>query len=263
MKTKLLSLIIACLLLSNCTSPSAHKEESASNANRSEQLLNIDTDKYQIVLKKVKKTELQNATVGYHYEPYFGIKADYLSLKDLLHITMNVEAKDIIVENESLKNQYFSILIDQKLTSNNQQDSIIKSTVLDALHINIQKETLKVDTIIVSIGNKKKFLRHVNTTTPSSINDTNDTIRIRSEYALSVDSMTFENYEIEELLRAVNREYDNKPLVLNPTASQRVDFKLKRDDWDTVISTLESELGLTFTTKTSQEEKYIVTKKEE
>ncbi len=247
MKLIFLALMIVCLLFNNCKSKSTKTEKSDLAVNPPKYVLSLETDSCKVIIKEVNQSNFQSYKNSHYSEPFFGMNAECISLKDLLGIIKDIEVNSIIFENKNLENQYYGVLVDQKVMSS-QQDSMIKSNIIESLKINIEKKTFNIDTVMVSVGNKRKFLKYANTI----VSDT-----IRSQSILSQDSMIFENYNLEKILTSLSKEF-NKTLSLCVEEPQRINIKLRKSDWNSTKAKLESELGLAFNIKTTQEEKYIV-----
>ena len=66
--------------------------------------------------------------------------------------------------------------------------------------------------------------------------------------------------ELDKIVTYLSEVY-NKVLILESKESQRIDYKIKRNDWSFVKDKLEAELGLSITTSLIRNEKYQITKK--
>lgn len=238
-----------CLLLTSCKNKLATKEASDTSPIPLKYVLNLETDSCNVIIKEVDKSNFSNYTNIYKSEPFLGLKAECISLKELLVIIKDIDVNSIIFENKSLENQYYGVVVDQKVISS-LQESMIKNKILESLNLNIKKKTFSIDTVMVSVVNKRKFLKFANTT----VSDT-----IRSQSSLSQDSIIFENYNLEKILAFLSREFD-KTLFLCVEEPQRINIRLRKSDWYSTKAKLESDLGLAFNIKTTQEEKFIVSK---
>lgn len=249
MKINICALMMICLLLMNCKNKLVTKETSDTYPIPLKNVLNIETDSCKVIIKEVDKSNFSSYTNSHHCEPFLGMKAECISLKELLGIIKDIDVNSIILENKSLENQYYGVVVDQQMISS-LQDSMIKNKIIESLNLNIKKKTFYIDTVMVSVGNKRKFLKFANTI----VSDT-----IRSQSSLSQDSIIFENYNLEKILAFLSREFD-KTLFLCVEEHQRINIRLRKGDWYSTKAKLESDLGLAFNIKTTQEEKFIVSK---
>ncbi len=248
MKLYIYTLMMICFLFSNCNKKST-TETSDLYTNTSKYVLNLETDSYKVVINKVDKRNFENYRNSHHSEPFLGMKAECISLKELLSIIKDIQVNSIILDNKSLENQFYSVQVTQK-TISNIQDSTIKSDIVESLNVIIEKKSFNIDTLMVSIDNKRKFLKHANNT----VSDT-----IISQSRLSQDSIIFENYNLEKILASLSKEFD-KTLSLSVEEPQKIDFKLAKSDWNSIKEKMKADLGLAFNINTTQVEKYTVRK---
>ncbi len=247
MKLNFLALLMICFLFTNCKNKSETSE--TINISPIEYVLNFENDSCKLVIKEVNKSNFSSYKNSHQSAPFLEMKADCISLKELLGIIKGIEVNSIIFNNKSFENQYYSVFIDQKVISD-LQDSIIKSNIIESLNVVIEKETFNIDTLMVSVDNRVKFLKYANTT----ISDT-----IRSQSRLSQDSIIFENYNLERILAFLSKEFD-KTLCLSVEEPQRLNIKISKSDWNSTKIKLESDLGLDFNIERTHDEKYTVRK---
>ena len=249
MKFNFHALMMICLLITNCKNKTTTTKTDDTSPIPAQTVLSIETDSFKVIIKEVDKSNHPSYLNSQHSEPFLGMKAECISLKELLGIIKGIELNSIILEDKSLENQYYSVLVNQNVI-NSQQDSIVKYKIFESLNLGIKKKVFNIDTVIVTVDNKRKFLKYANNT----VSDT-----IRSQSMLSQDSLIFENYNLEKILATLSKEF-NKTLFLNVEEPQRINIKLRKSDWNSTKAKLEFDLGLAFSVETTQEEKYIVSK---
>jgi hypothetical protein len=246
MKFRLFILFAVCTTLYNCKNKPSNTIQN--------HILEYENECYKVKITEVNKNDLTSFKNMYHNEPFLGIKAECISLKELLGIIKNVDTSAIVLKNKDFKNKYYSAFIDQKLR-NKSQESIIANSLIDAFKIEVYKSFFEIDTVITSINNKAKYLKHIHQI-DRKIGDT-----IKTEYRCSNNLKIFKNYKLEDILSVLNKEFDNH-IVLKNKESKRINIELKGRDWNSTKAELESNLGLTFNTlNSSQKEKYLVMKK--
>lgn len=246
MKFRLFILFAVCITLYNCKNKPS---ETIQN-----HILEYENECYKVKITEVNKNDFASFKNSYHNEPFLGIKAECISLKELLGIIKKVDTSAIVLNTKDFKNKYYSAYIDQKLM-NRSQETIITSSIIEALKIQVEKRFFKIDTVTTSINNKAKYLKHIHQI-DRKIGDT-----IKTEYSYSHNLKIFKNYKLEDILSVLNKEFDNH-LVLKNKESKRINIELKGRDWNSTKAELESNLGLTFyTLNSSQKEKYLVKKK--
>ncbi|MCW3806331.1 hypothetical protein [Plebeiibacterium marinum] len=248
MNIKLLTSFAICLILTNCKNISettGHNNNVVLNTNK--YVLDFENDSCKVTIKEVNKKDFASFKNSYCSEPFLGMKADCISLKQLLSIIKKTDSTSILIDNDEFNHPYYSAFIDQKVICK-MQDTLIKKKIIDALLITIEKKLFTIDTIMVTVNDKEKYTRFSNMV----ISDT-----IVSKSIVSQDSVIFENFELEKILTHLGGDF-NKVLKLDSKEIQRIDLKLKRSDWDTTREKLETDLGLAFNTKSASKEKYIV-----
>lgn len=248
MKFKLLVLFSICLVFYQCKNKPQTVLSDNTESNSIRYVLNIENDSCKIEIKEVDKSKRSNFSNGYNREPRFGVRADCLSLKELVGIIKDIDTSLIISNSKDLDNQFYSVLIKQKTTTDN-QDSTIKNDIIKAFDLNIQKKIFSIDTTIISMNDQTKYTKFYN----KEISDT-----VSSKYRISEDLIEFENSDLNNIVVHL-REIYNKVLILDTRVSQRIDYKIKRDNWESIKDKLESDLGIHFKTHVTQIEKYIIT----
>ncbi len=247
MKLKILTLYSICLVFYQCTNKSQPEIPTDSQITSSNTILDIKNDSLRIEIKEVQKKDFANFTNSYHINPYLELRAECVSLKELIGIVKGVE-KNLIVDNKDFENQYYTAFVIQN-NPDEKQDSIIRKDIVNALGYDLEKTV--INTSIVSITDRTKFLKYAN----NVISDT-----IVSQHRISPDLIEFENMELDKIVTYLSEVY-NKVLILESKESQRIDYKIKRNDWSFVKDKLEAELGLSITTSLIRNEKYHITKK--
>jgi hypothetical protein len=246
MKFRVFILFAVCTIFYNCKNKPSDIIQN--------HILEYENECYKVKITEVNKNDFTSFKNSYHKEPFFGIKAECISLKELLGIIKRVDTSAIVLNNKDFKNKYYSTFIDQKLR-NKSQESIITNSIIEALNIQVEKSFFEIDTVTTSITNKIKYLKHIHQI-DRKIGGT-----IRTEYRCSNNLKIFKNYKLEDILSVLNKEFDNH-LVLKNKESERINIELKGSDWNSTKAELESNLGLTFNTlNSSQKEKYLVMKK--
>lgn len=178
------------------------------------------------------------------------MRADCISLNELLCLVKDIDKADIVFDYTGLENRYYTVFIEQRIF-NTKQDSIIKSKIIDALSVKIEKKSLNIDTTIVTVTDRDKFMKYANMT----ISDT-----IVSKFIVSKDSLQFENFEVEKILSRLSAEYENA-LIFDSEETQRINIKFKKENWESTKEKLQTDLGLDFNIVTTQKEKYFVSRK--
>jgi len=250
MKLKLLFFLSICLLFTDCKNKTKALVHDDTESNTFNYRFNYENDSCKINIKEVNISNICNFTNRYTNEPFLTMHSDCISLEELLCILKDIDKTSIILDSKDLENKYYSVIVDQKV-NNARQDSMIKSKIIDALSIKIEKKIYNIDTIMITVSDRKKFVKHTNTT----ISDT-----ILSKARISQDSMIFENYELEKILALISEEYDNA-LILASKETRRINLKLKKTDWNILKENLKSDLGLALKTVTYQKLNYIVKRK--
>lgn len=248
MKFKLLVLFSICLVFYQCKNKSQTVFSDNTKSNSTKYVLNIGNDSCKIKIKEVDRSKRSNFSNSYTREPRFEIRANCISLRQLIGIIKNVDTSLIISNSKDLDNQFYSVFINQKTTTDN-QDSSIKNDIMKAFDLKIQKKYFSIDTTIISMNDQTKYKRFSN-------NEISDTVY--SKYRISKDSIEFENSDLDNIVVHLKEIY-NKVLILNTSVAQRIDYKIKRDDWESVKDKLESDLGIHFKTHVTQIEKYLIT----
>lgn len=246
MKLKLLFFISICLLFTNCK----NKTKDLVPVETESKAFNYENDSCKIHIKEVNINNISHYTNSYTIDPFLTMHSDCISLVDLLCILKDIDKTSITLDSKDLENKHYSVIVDQQ-EKNARQDSMIKSKIMEALPIKIEKNSYTIDTIMISVSDRKKFVKHTNTT----ISDT-----IRSKAKISQDSMVFENYTLKDIIALISKEYD-KALVLPSKETRRINLKLKKTDWNILEENLKSDLGLALNTVTYQKMNYIVKKK--
>jgi hypothetical protein len=126
---------------------------------------------------------------------------------------------------------------------------MIECKIFDALSIEINKKTFNIETSMVTVHDKEKYAKH------SQIK-ASDTLEIK--LCTWEDSVSFENFELEKILAFLGEEYNRVFIISEETP--RINFKLKKGDWNLTEEKLEADLGLALDTKTVQEERYVLAK---
>jgi hypothetical protein len=239
--TFIIVLLAISLSLINCTTNSKSNNQTCIN----DFILNYENDSFKIHIKEVSKINLASFTNRISKGPNVGINAECLSMKELVGLLKCVDTSLIIISDKELDSRYFNVLIEQDLIKDS-QDSIILIKILNKYGLDIKIDTFIVDTTIVSINDKSKFLKFSN----KVVRDT-----ITSEITLSQDSIGFKNTKLESIAANLSKIY-NKTFILKTNVPQRIDYKFKRNDWELTKLKLESELGLRFDKHLTQKEKY-------
>jgi len=247
MNFKLIALIAVCISFTYCTFNCQTNTSGFKVTQISTGILDVKNEYYSVKIAKVNREAISNFTNSHHTTPYLGIKAECISLKELLGIIRDIEPSSIIM-NEELENQFFSVFIHQSRIDE-VQDSSIKSDIIKALELNIDVKTFNFDSTIVSVNNREKYLQHANKVG----HDKN-----RSVHTLSQEYIEFENMQLKDILGHLSEIYD-KVFVLETEEPQRINFKIKRNDWSLIKVKLESDLGLNFNEYIVKEEKIKVT----
>jgi hypothetical protein len=135
MQFRLLILFAVCTTFYNCKNKPS---DTAQN-----HILEYENESYKVKITEVKKNDFTSFKNMYHNEPFLGIKAECISLKELLGIINKVDTSAIVLKNKDFKNKYYSAFIDQKLM-NKSQESIITNSIIEALKIQVEKVFLKL-----------------------------------------------------------------------------------------------------------------------
>lgn len=247
MKFKLLVLFSICLTFYQCKNGSQPVLSNNINTDSIKYVLNIENDSCKIEIKEIDKSKLFNLSNGYSYEPRLDVRADCLSLKELVGIIRNIDTSIIITNSQGLKNKFYSVLIKQN-TRTNQHDSMIINDIIKAFDINIEKKIFSIDTTFISMNDLTKYKKYSSIT----IGDT-----VFSKYRISEDLIEFENTGLDGIVAHLSKIF-NKALILDTKVSQRIDYKIRRNDWESIKDKLESDLGIHFNTQVTQIEKYVI-----
>jgi len=250
MKLKLLFFLSICLLFTNCKNKTKALVSDDSLSNTISCRFNYENDSCKISIKEVNIRNISNITNSYTIKPFFTMHSECISLNELLRILKDIDTTSIILYSNDLENKYYSVIVDQKV-NDARQDSLIKSKIIDALSIKIEKKLYNIDTIMITVSDRKKFVKHINTTISK---------KNLSKARISQDSMIFENYELDKIIALMSEVYDNVPIRASKE-TRRINLKLKRADWNILKENLKSELGLAFNTVTYQKLNYIVKRK--
>lgn len=239
MTIRILTILTVCLLLTNCN-----------NYEKGNFILVFENDSCSIIMKEVNKNDFSRFTNSCETTPYLNMRADCISLNELLCLVKDIDKADIVFDYTGLENRYYTVFIEQRIF-NTKQDSIIKSKIIDALSVKIEKKSLNIDTTIVTVTDRDKFMKYANMT----ISDT-----IVSKFIVSKDSLQFENFEVEKILSRLSAEYENA-LIFDSEETQRINIKFKKENWESTKEKLQTDLGLDFNIVTTQKEKYFVSRK--
>ncbi|MDD7915299.1 hypothetical protein [Polaribacter ponticola] len=249
MKFRLLLLFATCFAFYNCS----NKKQEIQNTNKTNSInyiLDSVTDTYTIKIKEDKKTNFRSFKNAMSIAPTLNINAEFISLKQLISVTKNIDTNAIIL-NKDLKNSYYKVYLKQK-NLDFPQDSLVRNIIIASLGIKIDKKNIGIDTIMVSVKNSKKYR--------TAINKKNKREPITSKYINSNNIKSFENYQIKDILAVLGKEF-NKNLVFTTNAQKRVNISFKEKNWESIKTRLELDLGLFFDTKTYPKVKYIITEK--
>ncbi len=249
MKFKLLTLCSICFAFYHCTNKSQPEISNDSQITSSNTILDIKNDSLNIQIKEVLRSDFTSFTNSYHNTPFLGVRAECISLKELIGIVKRVE-NNLIIDNKDFENQYYAALINQYITDAT-QDSIIRNSIVNALGYDLEKSVVNIDTSIISVTDRMKYLQYAN----NVISDT-----IVSQYQISPELIEFENMELDKIMTYLSEVYD-KVLILESKESQRINYKIKRMDWSSMKEKLEAELGLSFTTSFTRKEEYRIKSK--
>lgn len=250
MTCRLIAFLILCLLLANCKSNSKIGVQKKSESKPKKNILNFKNDGCEVLIKEVSKNNINNFKNSYRKGGHLEMHSDCIPLNKLLCVIMDIDKSDMIFDDKYLENIYYSVIIEQCLFCKS-LDSTIKKEIIDALPINIEKKLFNVDSTFILVKDREKLMNYANTT----YSDT-----IVSESEVTIDSLQFENLELEDIFSKLSKEY-NKNLIFDSQENVRIDYKLKKSDWNSISKKLETDLGLAFNTKTTQKEKYIVKRK--
>ncbi len=144
MRSKLVILIILSIAFYQCHNQkeNENKKETEIKKQKPEKsdryvmpriLLDIDNDKYKILIEDVTNDHITSITNGYYTEPRLGIKADRLSKKEFIRILMNVDTSLASFKNMNFGDEFFKVTVQQH--TEQVQDSLIRIDILKALNI--------------------------------------------------------------------------------------------------------------------------------
>jgi len=202
-----LKLVIVCMLLfMSCKSQ---------NTNTS--ILNIENDAYKIEIKKVNRNDFSKFTNSFTTSPFLAMNAECISLEEFIGRLKSMDAVPVIMKNKNLDDQYYSVFISQNYIDS-VQESKVKRIIVKALGLKIEEKIFKIDTTVVAMHSKNKFMKHANIVV-------SDTIKTISK--ISHIHMEFTNMLIEDIMTCMGEKY-KKVFVLGEKESQKDKLEFKR-----------------------------------
>ncbi|WP_215223872.1 hypothetical protein [Echinicola shivajiensis] len=227
-----------CIIFVNCTNKP--KADTSKEIISSEDIiiLDVETQGYKILIEEIENPKKSIITNSHSLTPYLGVKADYISLRDLMGLIKNIDPSSIELANRSLDNKHYSVLISQNWVDENREEKI-KNAIIEALGISIETQQTYFDTTVVALSERSKFLKFSSEQPEKTI---------KNKFTLSRDFISFENTDLDNLVASLDSHF-NKVLTLNSKETQRINYKIKRADWNTTKIRLETGLGLSFSAK--------------
>jgi hypothetical protein len=257
MKIKLLLLLSVCFLFSECSLEKQSNKYDIKKFNHGKYALNIENDSCSIKIRELDRRIIRSFKNGFYQSPFLRIDAELISLKELISLTLGVDTLSVILNDNCLNFKYYSAFVDQKIT-NELADSLIRSKIINALSLDIDKEFIEVDTTIVSFEDKMRHLGYLSEQkNEKNTTSTYSDVIISSGSDCIKGSMTFENYEIGDIISKIGEGLD-KALVFSTEESERINYSLKFNDWESLKEKIGTDLGLAFNTHKTQIEQYSV-----
>lgn len=209
-KIKISTLLALFIILSSCDNKS----------------LELDTETYQIEMKKASKFH-RNFTNLTQESPLY-IKAERLSLKDILSILIKTDTTNIKFENKKLENEHYSVLIKQK-DKNHPINKIVLNELLNDLNLTLDVDTFK--SFKISIKDTVQYSKFINTSNDNTsyVFESNDSVKIK-------------NCDLKKLTEILNSEFQEEIILDNNY--RKINYSWKKTSFEKFRQNLNKDLGL-------------------
>lgn len=209
-KMKISALFVLFIILSSCDNKS----------------LKLETEAYQIEMKKASNFH-SNFTNLTRESPLY-IKAERLSLKDIVGILIKTDTTNIKFENKKLENEYYSLYITQK-DEKQPINKIVLNELLNSLNLELEATTVK--TFKMVIKDTLKYSKFINSSSDNSsyVFESNDSIKIK-------------NCDLKKLTEIMNSEFQEETTASNNY--RKINYSWKKTSFEKLRQNLNNDLGL-------------------
>ena len=214
-------------------------------------LLIIENDSCDVNIRERNSSSIEIVKNAFYDSPFLRLDCESISLKKLISLTLNVDTSFIVFEDNLLNSKHYRAFVHQKET-NEKEDSKLRKKIIGALGLFVEKEFITVDTTVVSLSDKNKYLMYLSEQKngkESSFQISRASLPDGSK--LVSGSMTFDNYKLSEIMSKIGEEVD-KTLVISADVNETITYSIKFSDWEALKEKLEDDLGLSFNTYSSQ-----------
>lgn len=211
-KLKTILIIILIMTLNSCDNKSIKSE----------------TEDYTLEIKKAPDV-LRDFTNHIQTEP-LNINAEKLNLKNIFAILMKTDTSKINLKIDRKKNEYYSLLIEQK-----KEDKSINETIMNEIldKWNLQMNVSKSKTYEIEIKDTIRYNNFISNTDNKT-----------STITRSKDSIIINNGNLKEITEILNSEFSATVIFNNE--SKRIDYKWKKSTFEKLKIQLQQDLGILF-----------------
>lgn len=156
------------------------------------------------------------------------IDAERINAKELFAALLKIDTSQVRIKADDFKNEYFTIIIDQK----DNQESVRQEIIDDILYRwDLKMNSKAQPTFRLKVEDTVQYLSHLS----SSEKDESKVIQTK-------DSIKMINNDLSQLAKLISTEYSQK--VIADTTFKKIDFSFKRQDYDQFKKKIENDLGL-------------------
>ncbi len=187
-----------------------------------------ETEDYTLEIKKAPDV-LRDFTNHIQTEP-LNINAEKLNLKNIFAILMKTDTSKINLKIDRKKNEYYSLLIEQK-----KEDKSINETIMNEIldKWNLQMNVSKSKTYEIEIKDTIRYNNFISNTDNKT-----------STITRSKDSIIINNGNLKEITEILNSEFSATVIFNNE--SKRIDYKWKKSTFEKLKIQLQQDLGILF-----------------
>jgi hypothetical protein len=211
-KIKTLTLLVYLLILSSCDNKS----------------IKLDTKTYKIEIEKASNS--YSSFTNLLQKSPLNIKAERISLKDILAIIIKTDTSNIKFEDKELENEYYNLLIEQK-DKNIPVNEIVLNKLLNGLNLGLEVNNFK--SFEINIKDTLQYSKFVNV----QGNSTNEVFE-------SNDSIKIKNCDLKKLTEILNSEFSEEITCINNY--KKIDYGWRKTSFQKLKQNLCKDLGLTF-----------------